>query len=261
MLDCLPLCRLLPWWSWPAPAPPYQWCWNCWLWNCVLFVVCVYGWERVVWGALCTSLQCSWCSWYVFLTTGNVPTLVTVYYSTLLVLGVLVLWLHEELFDCSIALDVCWYTIVTTNLLKTFCYTLCVRDDHKSYAGFLPCQGTSSVLALGLLVSFSVLVLSLLELAWSMLALGLELLSCRLLMLMLSFWLLLMYLLCTLFMAQCGYLHLTRASLRCYNSFWKSPGLVQTVLALCVSVPMTLYLADRLWWLFHCRYWSVWVHL
>ena len=55
MLDCLPLCRLLPWWSWPGLAPPYQWCWNCWLWNCVLLVVCAHGWERVVWGAPCTS--------------------------------------------------------------------------------------------------------------------------------------------------------------------------------------------------------------
>ena len=62
-------------------------------------------------------------------------------------------------------------------------------------------------------------------------------------------------------MAQLGYLHLTKASLRCCNSFWKSSGLVQTVLALWVSVPMTLYLVDRLWWLSHYKYWSVWVDL
>ena len=36
---------------------------------------------------------------------------------------------------------------------------------------------------------------------------------------------------------------------------------VQMVLALWVSVPMTLYLADRLWWLSHCKYWSVCVGL
>ena len=29
--------------------------------------------------------------------------------------------------------------------------------------------------------------------------------------------------------------------------------------ALWVSVPMTLYLAEILWWLSHCKYWSVWV--
>ena len=34
-------------------------------------------------------------------------------------------------------------------------------------------------------------------------------------------------------------------------------GVVQTVLALWVSVTMTLYLAARLWWLSHCKYWSV----
>ena len=33
------------------------------------------------------------------------------------------------------------------------------------------------------------------------------------------------------------------------------------VLALWVSVPMTLYLAERLWWLSHCKYWSLWVGL
>ena len=51
---------------------------------------------------------------------------------------------------------------------------------------------------------------------------------------------------CTLFMAHLGFLHLTRASLRCCNSSFKSPSVVQTVLALWVSVPMTLYLAERL---------------
>ena len=36
---------------------------------------------------------------------------------------------------------------------------------------------------------------------------------------------------------------------------------MQTVFALWVSVPMMLYLVDRLWWLSHCKYWSVWVGL
>ena len=91
--------------------------------------------------------------------------------------------------------------------------------------------------------------------------LGLGLLSCRLLLLMFSSQLFLIYLFWTLLMAQLGYLHLTKASLRCCNSFWKSSGLVQTVLALWVSLPMTLYIVGRLWWLFHCKYWSVWVGL
>ena len=45
----------------------------------------------------------------------------------------------------------------------------------------------------------------------------------------------------------------------CLSSPWSDSGLVQTTLALWVSVPMTLYLEDRLWWLSHCKYWSVWV--
>ena len=52
---------------------------------------------------------------------------------------------------------------------------------------------------------------------------------------------------CTLFMAHLGYLYLTRASLRCCNYSSKSLSVVQKVLALWVSVPMTLYLAERLW--------------
>ena len=60
-------------------------------------------------------------------------------------------------------------------------------------------------------------------------------------------------------MAHLGYLLLTKASIRCCISFWKSSSLVQTVLALWVSVLMTLYITAKLWWLFHCKYWSVWV--
>ena len=61
-------------------------------------------------------------------------------------------------------------------------------------------------------------------------------------------------------MAHLGYLHLTKASLRCCNSS-RSCHVVQTVLALWVSVPMTLYLAEWLWWLSPCKYWSVCVGL
>ena len=71
--------------------------------------------------------------------------------------------------------------------------------------------------------------------------------------------LLVMSLLCTLLKAHLGYLHLDWASLRCWISLLKSSGPVQTVFALWVRVPMTLYLATRLWWLSNCKYWSVWV--
>ena len=57
---------------------------------------------------------------------------------------------------------------------------------------------------------------------------------------------------CILLMAYLGYLHLTKASLRCCNSSLRSSGVVHTVLVLRVSVPITLS---------HCKYWSVWVGL
>ena len=43
------------------------------------------------------------------------------------------------------------------------------------------------------------------------------------------------------------------------HHFWRSSGLLQTVFSLYVRVLITLYLAERWWWLSHCRYWSVWV--
>ena len=45
--------------------------------------------------------------------------------------------------------------------------------------------------------------------------------------------------------AHLGYLHLVRASLRHCISWLRSSCLVQRVLALCVRVLMTLYLANR----------------
>ena len=41
------------------------------------------------------------------------------------------------------------------------------------------------------------------------------------------------------------------------HSFRSSSGLLDTVLW--VRVFIILYLAERWWWLSHCRYWSVWV--
>ena len=77
----------------------------------------------------------------------------------------------------------------------------------------------------------------------------------------LSSWLPFITLFITLFMAHLGYLHLTNTLLRSCNSSSKSFCAVQTDLTLWASVHMTLYLADRLWWLSHCKYWSVWVGL
>ena len=57
--------------------------------------------------------------------------------------------------------------------------------------------------------------------------------------------------------AHLGYLHLVRAFLRWSFSFWSNSGLLHTVEALWERVWMTLNLAERWWWLSHCRYWSV----
>ena len=66
---------------------------------------------------------------------------------------------------------------------------------------------------------------------------------------------------CTLVMAQWGYLHFHSAVPKWFISPWSSSGSVKTTSGLWVNVPMTLYLAERLWWLSHCKYWSVWVGL
>ena len=61
----------------------------------------------------------------------------------------------------------------------------------------------------------------------------------------------------TLSKAHLGYLHLVRAFLRCSFSCWSNSGLLHTVEALWDRVWITLNLAERWWWLCHCKYWSV----
>ena len=61
----------------------------------------------------------------------------------------------------------------------------------------------------------------------------------------------------TLSKAHLGYLHLVRAFLRGSFSCWSISGLLHTVVALWERVWMTLNLAERWWWLSHCKYWSV----
>ena len=52
-------------------------------------------------------------------------------------------------------------------------------------------------------------------------------------------------------------MHLVRAFLRWSFSFWSNSGLLYMVEALWERVWMTLNLAERWWWLSHCKYWSV----
>ena len=53
--------------------------------------------------------------------------------------------------------------------------------------------------------------------------------------------------------------HASRTLLMCSSSFCRSCALTHTVMALCVRVLKTLYLAGRLWWPSQWSYWSVWV--
>ena len=50
---------------------------------------------------------------------------------------------------------------------------------------------------------------------------------------------------------------LVRAFLRCSFSFWSNSGLLHMAEALWERVWITLNLAERWWWLSHCKYWSV----
>ena len=112
-----------------------------------------------------------------------------------------------------------------TDLLR-FSPSSCIQGTTVSPAfGLLLLLTSVCVVLLGPIVESS---------AWSVLLLPL----CS--------WLLLLYWFCILLMAHLGYLHLTRASLRCANSSLRSSGVVHTVLALWVRVPMKLYLTDRL---------------
>ena len=63
----------------------------------------------------------------------------------------------------------------------------------------------------------------------------------------------------TLSKAHLGYLYLVRTSQRWSFSCWSSSGLLHTVEALWERVWITLNLAERWWWLSHCKYWSVWM--
>ena len=61
----------------------------------------------------------------------------------------------------------------------------------------------------------------------------------------------------TLSKTHLGYLHLVGAFLRWCFSCWSNSGLLHTVFALWERVWMTQNLAEKWWWLSHCKYWSV----
>ena len=125
-------------------------------------------------------------------------------------------------------------TIFAASLLDALPLTLCLRNNYVTFAVFSLLGSLPVVLPLVLLMpssGFSPLVL----------------LSSQLLRIFLSI----------LSRTHLEYLHLVSALIRCYNSLIRSSGSVQTTLALWVRVLIKLYLAVRLWWLSHCKYWSM----
>ena len=75
----------------------------------------------------------------------QVFALVTVYNSTFVVLGVLVLVLHKYLFDGGVTLKVNLYTILTTYLFNTFHNSFCVGYDYLSYCGLVSTSGCNRI--------------------------------------------------------------------------------------------------------------------
>ena len=200
------------------------------------------------------------CHLYVFLITHSVIELETVDYPTFLVLGVLVLWFHEDMFYCGVSFEVSLYAMLTTCVFETVHQPLCVWYDNYPMMDLGLEMVAVTVLAFGLLLACALLFLFPVCVSWSMLLEELLLVSWRLLLLESSL-LIFKSLLCTLLVAQWGYLHFTKAFWRCCNSLSRSSGPAETVLALWVGVLMTLYLPVRLWWLPYCKYCSVCVGL
>ena len=190
---------------------------------------------------LCTFPQCSGSLPYVFFIAIYFSTLETVDGIAFPVLGVLILWSDQQLLNGGTSLEICLYPISAADLLEAFSQSLYIGYHYEAHAGLTfvgPDFCISRVVRSLCWVIF--LVVSVVPF---------------------SSQLLLMYLFCSSFIAHLGYLHFARASLRCSNPSLRRSHMVHTVLALWVRVPMTLYLAARLWFLSHCKYWSVWVGL
>ena len=163
---------------------------------------------------------------YVFIITGEVPTLIPVDGITLGNHRVFVLRGDQEVLDGAATFEVSLDAIHSIDLFETFTKTLQVGYDYMTltlnFSG--GSRGTVNTLVInpingltgGLVEPFLNFVQS-----------------------------------------PLGYLHLVRAFLRCSFSCLSSSGLLHTVWALWERVLITLNLPERLWWLSHCKYWSV----
>ena len=73
---------------------------------------------------------------YFSLQATYLVALETIYGATFLFFWVLVLRLHENLFYGCVAFEVYLYPILTTDVLKTFCYSFCIWYNYLPHCGF-----------------------------------------------------------------------------------------------------------------------------
>ena len=170
---------------------------------------------------------------YILFSTVNGSTLVTVYDPALLFFGSWFLGLTNTCLRVVLPLKCIWIPYLAHIFLMlspmpwTYGMSMCPTFG-------LSLGGLSSLLSLELLFACVVLLPT-----WVLLLLS-------------PSWLLFVNLFCILLKAHLGYLHLTKTSLRCSSFSLRRSGVVHTVLVQWVTVPMTLYLAEGLWWLSHC---------
>ena len=142
--------------------------------------------------------------------------------------GVFVLGGDQEVLDGAATFEVSLDTIPSTDLFDAFTKTLCVRYDYVALTLNFSCGSRGTI---GTLVVNPINGLT-----------GRPVEP---------------------FFPPCpkplGIFAWVRAFLGCSFSCLSNSGLLHTVLALWERVLITLNLAERLWWLSHCRYWSVWV--
>ena len=163
---------------------------------------------------------------YVFIITCEVPTNIPIDGITLREHRVFVLRGNEKVFEGAATFEVSLDTISTTDLFDTFTKTLCVGYDYVTLALNFSggSRGTVSTLVVNPISNQ----------------------TGRPVEPFLHF-----------VQSPLGYLHLVRAFLRCSFSCLSNSGLLHTLWALWERVLMTLNLAERLWWLSHCKYWPV----
>ena len=152
-------------------------------------------------------------------------TLVTIDNSTFLFLGVLILGFNKYLLEGPVASKMCLNPKCTARVLDTFPQALNIWDKHVSFGGSSPGGiGCLAVVAgsIGALCCITHMVGTI------------------------FFPVAIYYSNLNFINGPLGESHLASASSRCCSSSFRCSGVVQTDLALWVSVPMTLYLAARL---------------